>query len=57
MKIGNSPIIGCVHYNPQDYGKHIMDLSMRILDGMAVDPLNYTQLSWISREEVQAVQG
>ncbi len=49
MKIGNSPIIGCVHYNPQTYGEKIIDLAMRMLNNIEVPPRNYTTLSWIKK--------
>ncbi len=50
MKIGDSPILGCVHYNPEAYGKTIMDLALRLLEGGTVQARNYTNLTWIARE-------
>ena len=52
MKIGNSPILGCVHYNPEAYGQNIMDLALRLLEGGVVQPRNYTNLTWIERKSV-----
>lgn len=52
MKIKDSPIIGCVQYNPEQYGERILELAMRILDDVAVEPQNYTQLAWIAKEQV-----
>lgn len=50
MKIGHSPILGCVHYNPEAYGQNIMDLALRLLDGGTVQQRNYTTLTWIARK-------
>lgn len=50
MKIGNSPILGCVHYNPEAYGQNIMDLALRLLEGGTVQQRNYTNLTWIARK-------
>jgi ribose transport system substrate-binding protein len=49
MKIGKSPILGCVHYNPEGYGEKIMDIALRLLEGGAVQPRNYTNLTWIEK--------
>ena len=51
MKIGDSPIIGCVHYNPQTYGEQIIDLAMRMLNSIKVPPRNYTHLTWIEKSK------
>lgn len=51
MKLGDSPIIGCVHYNPEGYGERIMDLALRMLDNVDVSPRNYTDLTWIARRD------
>lgn len=54
MRKPGSPILGCVHYSPEKYGAHILDIALRILNGEKVDPVNYTTHSWISREAVLA---
>ena len=48
MKVGQSPIIGCVHYNPESYGEQIIDLAMRMLENVEVSPRNYTKLTWVA---------
>lgn len=50
MKLRDSPIIGCVHYNPEGYGERIMDLALRMLNNADVNPLNYTNLTWLERQ-------
>ncbi|MBK5262448.1 MAG: DeoR family transcriptional regulator [Peptostreptococcaceae bacterium] len=49
MKIGESPIIGCVHYNPETYGEQIINLALRMLDNEEVNPRNFTQLKWMEK--------
>jgi ribose transport system substrate-binding protein len=44
-----SPIIGCVHYNPEEYGERIMQLAMRMLGDQTVEALNYTTHTWIPK--------
>jgi len=43
----DSPIIGCVHYNPEEYGERIMRVAIKMLAEEPVDPLNYTTHTWI----------
>jgi DeoR/GlpR family transcriptional regulator of sugar metabolism/DNA-binding LacI/PurR family transcriptional regulator len=50
MKKPNSSIIGCVHFNPESYGEHIIDIALRMLNDQPVEKINYTNLSWISKE-------
>jgi len=52
MREPDSPILGCVHYNPDKYGARILDIALRLLSGEAVESVNYTPHSWISRESV-----
>jgi len=52
MKMDNSPIIGCVHYNPQSYGQKIMDLALRMLGDVEVPLRNYTELRLITRDHI-----
>ena len=54
MKRPNSPILGCVDYNPEEYGTRVLNLAVRILEGKKVDAVNYITHTWISREEVLA---
>lgn len=49
MKSGNSPIIGCVHYNPETYGESIIDIALKIFSKHDVPPRTYTKLNWIER--------
>ena len=49
MKSGNSPIIGCVHYNPETYGEAIIDIALKIFSKHDVPPRTYTKLNWIER--------
>jgi ABC-type sugar transport system substrate-binding protein len=50
MREPDSPILGCVHYNPDKYGIRILDIALRMLNGESVEAVNYTPHSWISRE-------
>jgi DeoR family transcriptional regulator of aga operon len=50
----DSPILGCVHYSPENYGAHALGIALRMLNGEQVDPVNYTAHTWISRESVLA---
>ena len=52
MKMPNSPILGCVDYNPEKYGIRIFDIAVRMLNGETVDILNYTTHTWISKDTV-----
>jgi DeoR/GlpR family transcriptional regulator of sugar metabolism/DNA-binding LacI/PurR family transcriptional regulator len=54
MKMPGSPILGCVHYNPEKYGSRVFDIAVRMLNDEAVDRENYTTHSWISKEAVLA---
>jgi hypothetical protein len=54
MKMPDSPILGCVHYNPEKYGSRILNIAARMLNGEAVESVNYITHSWISRESVLA---
>ncbi|HCM27752.1 MAG: hypothetical protein A2Z99_16445 [Treponema sp. GWB1_62_6] len=47
MKDPNSPIIGCVQYDPETYGERIMDLAQKMLENHQVQPINHTKHSWI----------
>jgi len=49
MKSGESPIIGCVHYNPETYGEQIMNLALKMLQNEKVSPRNYTKLKWMAK--------
>lgn len=49
MKSGSSPIIGCVHYNPETYGEAIIDIALKIFSQHDVPPRTYTKLNWIER--------
>jgi ribose transport system substrate-binding protein len=51
MKIGKSPILGCVHYNPEEYGEKIMDIALHLLEGGDVQLRNYTNLTWIEKTQ------
>ena len=52
MRRPDSPILGCVHYSPERYGKQVLDIALRMLSGERVDSVNYTAHTWISRESV-----
>jgi ribose transport system substrate-binding protein len=54
MKMPNSPILGCVDYEPEHYGDRILNLAVRMLNGETTDTINYTTHNWISRETVLA---
>jgi DNA-binding LacI/PurR family transcriptional regulator len=54
MKKPDSPILGCVHYNPKKYGSRVFDIAVRMLNDVVVDRENYTIHSWVSREAVLA---
>jgi DeoR/GlpR family transcriptional regulator of sugar metabolism/ABC-type sugar transport system substrate-binding protein len=54
MRRPNSPILGCVHYNPEKYGSRVLDIALRMLNGESVESVNYTTHTWISRESVLA---
>jgi hypothetical protein len=54
MKKPDSPILGCVDYNPKKYGSRVFDIAVRMLNDEAVDRENYTTHRWISKEEVLA---
>jgi ribose transport system substrate-binding protein len=50
MKEHDSPIIGCVHYNPEIYGESIIDIALRMLNNNDVPERNYTKLTWVERK-------
>jgi hypothetical protein len=52
MKKPDSLILGCVDYNPKQYGNRIFDIALRMLNGETVERENYTTHSWISKEAV-----
>ena len=52
MRRADSPILGCVHYSPEKYGAKVLDIALRMLNGVPVDTVNYTTHTWISRESV-----
>lgn len=47
MRTQASPILGCVHYNPVEYGKRIMRIALDMLANKPVETLNYTTHSWV----------
>jgi hypothetical protein len=47
MQQEHSPLIGCVDYAPQQYGKQVMALAMDILNGKTPPPTNYTEHTWV----------
>jgi DeoR/GlpR family transcriptional regulator of sugar metabolism/DNA-binding LacI/PurR family transcriptional regulator len=50
MSSGHSPLVGCVSYAQEQYGERIMELARRLLEGERVEPVNYTEHSWIPNE-------
>ncbi|MGD8113340.1 MAG: hypothetical protein ACQEWA_00400, partial [Sphaerochaetaceae bacterium] len=53
LKQGESPLLGCVHYNPENYGSQILDLALRMLQNIEVDARNYTELTWIDKSKTR----
>ncbi|MFA6504845.1 MAG: DeoR family transcriptional regulator [Treponemataceae bacterium] len=47
MKSKDSPLIGCVQYDPEGYGAKIMDIAQRMLENHPMPPVNHTVHSWI----------
>ena len=54
MRRPDSPILGCVHYSPENYGARVLDIALRMLNGEQVDAVNYTTHTWISRESIMS---
>ncbi len=50
MQQEHSPLIGCVDYAPQHYGKNVMALAMDILNGKTPAQMNYTTHTWVPNE-------
>ena len=47
----NSPLLGYVSYHPENYGKHIIDLTLKILNNEDINQMNYTEHEWIPNEK------
>jgi ribose transport system substrate-binding protein len=46
------PFVGSTAYAPEQYGKQILEIALRILEGQAVPPAVYNQHTFITRENV-----
>ena len=42
--------MGCVHYKPENYREKIIDLALKMLNGIEVEPRNYSTLNWKGRK-------
>lgn len=47
MKTDDSPLIGCVSYHQDHYGGRLMEIATRLMEGDAVEAVNYTDHVWI----------
>jgi ribose transport system substrate-binding protein len=52
MRKPNSPVVGATAYRPEDYGEHLIQLALDILDGKQVPPAVYTNHHFISPNNV-----
>jgi ribose transport system substrate-binding protein len=46
----DSPLLGTVTFNPEQYGKNIMEIALRMLGKEPVQQLNFTEHRWVGRD-------
>lgn len=56
MEEENSPLIGCVEYAQDAYGKRVAEIALSILNHQPVSQMNYTTHSWIPNDRSMATQ-
>lgn len=49
---GQSPIIGSTAFMPEQYGEHLIEIALKILEGAAVPPAVYMQHQFIDKSSI-----
>jgi ribose transport system substrate-binding protein len=57
MRLSDSPIIGSVSHEVNDYGARIVEIGLALLKGRTVAPYNYIEHKLITRESLMSVAG
>lgn len=58
MEIPDSPLIGCIAFHPENYGRNIIEIIESMVEGREVKLVSYSPLEWISNQSHKSyIQG